>query len=114
MSQQLMGGGMMGPGMGMFGPGLGAGGMQQNPLLQMMMQPQQQQQQPQQQPQQQQQPAVDDRTLPLHRARFANQLSQLVAMGFTNETVCLRALVQHDGRVDAAIDALLSMGDAAY
>ena len=44
----------------------------------------------------------------LQRARFASQLAQLSAMGFTNEAACLRALAQHEGRVDAAIDALLS------
>jgi len=42
------------------------------------------------------------------RVRFASQLSQLVAMGFTNPAACLRALAQHGGRVDAAIDTLLS------
>eukprot|EP00439_Symbiodinium_sp_Y106_P035823 s411_g4.t1 len=44
----------------------------------------------------------------LQRARFASQLTQLSAMGFTNEAACLRALAQHEGRVDAAIDTLLS------
>merc|ERR1719356_1980774 len=47
------------------------------------------------------------------RVRFAQQLQQLMAMGFTNEIVCLRVLAQHNGRVDAAMDALLSMGDAS-
>mmetsp|Transcript_25058 Transcript_25058/g.37666 ORF Transcript_25058/g.37666 Transcript_25058/m.37666 type:complete len:119 (-) Transcript_25058:352-708(-) len=48
------------------------------------------------------------------RARFQSQLSQLMAMGFSNETACLQVLAQHNGRIDAAIDALLSMGpDAA-
>merc|ERR1711918_248402 len=47
------------------------------------------------------------------RARFAAQLGQLAAMGFTNEAACLRALQQHQGRVDAAIDALLVSGDGA-
>jgi len=45
------------------------------------------------------------------RARFSEQLSQLVAMGFSNEELCLRVLAQNNGRVDASIDALLSMGD---
>ncbi|OLP77800.1 hypothetical protein AK812_SmicGene42101 [Symbiodinium microadriaticum] len=44
----------------------------------------------------------------LQRARFASQLTQLSAMGFTNEAACLRALAQHEGRLDAAIDTLLS------
>eukprot|EP00443_Scrippsiella_acuminata_P120007 CAMPEP_0115686170 /NCGR_PEP_ID=MMETSP0272-20121206/59826_1 /TAXON_ID=71861 /ORGANISM="Scrippsiella trochoidea, Strain CCMP3099" /LENGTH=386 /DNA_ID=CAMNT_0003125757 /DNA_START=1 /DNA_END=1161 /DNA_ORIENTATION=+ len=44
------------------------------------------------------------------RVRFAEQLSQLMAMGFTNEALCLRALAQHNGRVDAAIDTLLASG----
>merc|ERR1712187_316263 len=51
--------------------------------------------------------------LSAQRARFAGQLAQLVAMGFTNEAVCLRALAQHNGRVDAAIDALLSSGEGS-
>lgn len=45
------------------------------------------------------------------RARFASQLAQLSAMGFCNEAACLRALQQHQGRVDAAIDSLLSSGE---
>lgn len=45
------------------------------------------------------------------RARFASQLQQLAGMGFTNETVCLQALTQHNGRIDAAIDTLLSSPD---
>jgi ubiquilin len=44
------------------------------------------------------------------RAQFASQLAQLSAMGFCNEAASLRALQQHQGRVDAAIDALLSEG----
>lgn len=46
------------------------------------------------------------------RARFASQLQQLAGMGFTNERVCLQALAQHDGRIDAAIDTLLATPDA--
>merc|ERR1719330_2152825 len=46
------------------------------------------------------------------RVRFSQQLQQLMAMGFTNEMVCLKVLAQHNGRVDAAMDALLTMGDA--
>merc|ERR1719333_1136663 len=42
------------------------------------------------------------------RMRFAAQLTQLAGMGFTNEALCLQALRQHNGRVDAAIDTLLS------
>merc|ERR1719183_1157695 len=45
------------------------------------------------------------------RIQFANQLAQLSAMGFSNEAACLRALQQHQGRVDAAIDALLTSGE---
>lgn len=44
----------------------------------------------------------------LQRVRFASQLSQLMDMGFTNEAVCLRALARHNGRLDAAIESLLS------
>merc|ERR1712048_817924 len=50
--------------------------------------------------------------LSAQRARFAGQLAQLVAMGFTNEAVCLRALAQHNGRVDAAIDACCLLAKA--
>jgi len=45
------------------------------------------------------------------RLQYANQLSQLAAMGFTDEEACLRALVQHNGRVDAAMDVLLGAGN---
>merc|ERR1712048_1147466 len=53
-----------------------------------------------------------DAMLSAQRAQFASQLSQLVAMGFTNEALCLRALAQHNGRIDAAIDTLLSSGES--
>jgi hypothetical protein len=46
------------------------------------------------------------------RARFTSQLAQLSAMGFCNEAAALRALQQHQGRVDAAIDALLAEGSS--
>jgi ubiquilin len=46
------------------------------------------------------------------RAQFASQLAQLSAMGFCNEAASLRALQQHQGRVDAAIDALLAEGSS--
>merc|ERR1719446_993881 len=42
------------------------------------------------------------------RMRFASQLVQLANMGFTDESVCLRALAQHNGRVDSVIDVLLT------
>merc|ERR1711941_236020 len=51
--------------------------------------------------------------LSAQRVQFASQLSQLVAMGFTNEAVCLRALAQHNGRVDVAIDSLLASGEGS-
>mmetsp|Transcript_9582 Transcript_9582/g.25038 ORF Transcript_9582/g.25038 Transcript_9582/m.25038 type:complete len:486 (+) Transcript_9582:89-1546(+) len=44
----------------------------------------------------------------MQRVRFASQLAQLSAMGFNDEALCLQALQQHNGRVDAAIDTLLS------
>lgn len=44
----------------------------------------------------------------VQRVRFAGQLSQLMAMGFSDEAVCLQALARHNGRVDSALDALLS------
>merc|ERR1719198_62572 len=34
------------------------------------------------------------------RIQFANQLAQLSVMGFSNEAACLRALQQHQGRID--------------
>merc|ERR1712048_1440272 len=46
-------------------------------------------------------PAANPMMETAQRARFAGQLSQLVAMGFTNEAVCLRVLTQHNGRIDA-------------
>merc|ERR1712217_514624 len=49
----------------------------------------------------------------LARVRFAAQLAQLTAMGFCNEAACLRALQQHMGRVDAAIDTLLATGEGS-
>merc|ERR1719330_1344599 len=55
-------------------------------------------------------PQDNPMALQMQRVRFAGQLQQLLAMGFTDEAVCLRVLAQHDGRVDSAIDALLSMG----
>jgi len=44
------------------------------------------------------------------RARFASQLVQLAGMGFSDESLCLRALSQHNGRLDSAIDVLLTGG----
>lgn len=49
--------------------------------------------------------AVPDSVL---RARFASQLVQLANMGFSDESTCLRALAQHNGRLDSAIDVLLT------
>jgi len=45
---------------------------------------------------------------PMIRARFAQQLEALFAMGFSDEQKCLQALVQTDGNVDRALDRLLS------
>merc|ERR1712176_1383996 len=56
---------------------------------------------------------MEETMLSAQRIRFAGQLAQLVAMGFTNEAMYLRALAQHNGRVDAAIDALLSSGEGS-
>jgi len=53
---------------------------------------------------------MDDMVL---RSRFAHLLPQLAAMGFTNEALCLQALQQQNGRLDAAIDVLLSSGGAS-
>jgi ubiquilin len=50
----------------------------------------------------------------MHRIRFASQLTQLTMMGFSNEAACLHALAQHNGRVDAAIDTLLSSGEGSH
>merc|ERR1712232_1174155 len=58
--------------------------------------------------------AVTDRAVSvLGQARFAAQLAQLSAMGFCNEAACLRALQQHQGRIDAAIDTLLTSGEGS-
>jgi ubiquilin len=54
-------------------------------------------------------PAAPDALL---RVQFASQLAQLSGMGFSNEAACLRALQQHGGRIDSAIDTLLSSGDS--
>jgi len=43
-----------------------------------------------------------------NRTRFASQLAQLAAMGFTDEALCVQALVRTNGRVDVAMDQLLS------
>jgi hypothetical protein len=56
-------------------------------------------------------PAAAPMTEQMQRIRFASQLTQLTVMGFTNEAACLNALAQHNGRVDAAIDTLLSSGN---
>jgi ubiquilin len=45
---------------------------------------------------------------PMVRARFASQLENLLAMGFSDEQKCLRALVQCDGNVDRALDRLFA------
>merc|ERR1719313_2314720 len=37
---------------------------------------------------------------PMVRARFAQQLDAMIAMGFSDEQRCLQALVQCDGNVD--------------
>merc|ERR1712217_507965 len=44
----------------------------------------------------------------VNRVRFASQLGQLATMGFSNEALCLQALVRTNGRIDAAVDALLA------
>lgn len=46
----------------------------------------------------------------VQKARFASQLVQLANMGFSDESMCLRALAQHNGRLDSAIDVLLAGG----
>merc|ERR1719353_2677182 len=56
-------------------------------------------------------PAANAASEQMNRARFASQLTQLTSMGFSNEAACLRALAQHNGRVDAAIDTLLASGE---
>jgi len=56
---------------------------------------------------------MSDMMVSAQRARFASQLSQLAAMGFTDEALCIRVLTEHNGRVDSAMDALLSSGDNA-
>merc|ERR1719210_1045308 len=93
LSQQLMGGGLGGGGLGgalgggflgAAAPGSAAADPSANPLAMQMQ-----------------------------RQRFASQLQQLLAMGFTNEAACLRVLAEHNGRVDSAIDQLLAMPEAS-
>lgn len=57
-------------------------------------------------------PPATPMTEQMQRMRFASQLTQLTMMGFTNEAACLHALAQHNGRIDAAIDTLLSSGSS--
>merc|ERR1719498_182285 len=45
---------------------------------------------------------------PMIRARFAQQLDAMIAMGFSDVQKCLRALVQCDGNVDRALDKMFS------
>merc|ERR1711904_154893 len=45
---------------------------------------------------------------PMVRARFQMQLENLLAMGFSDEQKCLRALVQCEGNVDRALDRLFA------
>lgn len=42
------------------------------------------------------------------RVRFQSQLSQLASMGFVDETLCLQALTQSNGDVNAALNIMLS------
>lgn len=44
----------------------------------------------------------------VQKVRFASQLMQLANMGFCDEGMCLRALAQHNGRLDSTIDMLLT------
>jgi len=46
----------------------------------------------------------------VQKMQFASQLMQLANMGFSDESMCLRALAQHNGRLDSAIDMLLTGG----
>jgi ubiquilin len=57
-------------------------------------------------------PPATPMTEQMQKMRFASQLTQLTMMGFTNEAACLHALAQHNGRIDAAIDTLLSSGSS--
>merc|ERR1719161_1607312 len=45
---------------------------------------------------------------PMVRARFAQQLDAMIAMGFSDEQKCLQALVQCDGNVDRALDKMFA------
>merc|ERR1712159_638247 len=45
---------------------------------------------------------------PIVRARFAQQLDAMIAMGFSDEQMCLRALIEYDGNVDRALDKMFS------
>merc|ERR1719512_512396 len=96
LSQQLMGGGLGGafgggPG-GAFGGGILGASTPGNETADLSANPM---------------------AMQMQRQRFASQLQQLLAMGFTNEAVCLRVLAEHNGRVDSAIDQLLAMPEAS-
>jgi len=52
--------------------------------------------------------AVAAASNPVIRARFAQQLEALIAMGFSDEQKCLQALVDTGGNVDRALDKLFS------
>merc|ERR1712070_660660 len=94
----------------------GAGGapnpMQPNPMQPNPMQPNPMQQMMQQMMAGQQGAGAGAGTAALpesvQKARFASQLVQLANMGFSDESMCLRALAQHNGRLDSAIDVLLT------
>jgi len=45
---------------------------------------------------------------PMVRARFAQQLDAMIAMGFSDEQMCLRALIEYDGNVDRALDKMFA------
>lgn len=89
-------------------PGMGA----PNPMQQMMQQMMNAGQQGagQQGAGQQGEPVGAEVPESVQKARFASQLVQLANMGFSDESMCLRALAQHNGRLDSAIDVLLAGG----
>jgi ubiquilin len=45
---------------------------------------------------------------PMIRARFAQQLDAMIAMGFSDEQRCLQVLIQCDGNVDRALDKMFA------
>merc|ERR1712070_435334 len=56
-------------------------------------------------------PGVSAQGPPQHQ--FSKELAELADMGFTNEQLCLQALRQTNGNLDASISIIIENGDNA-